>query len=351
MGRHEQGIVNRVEVNTSRLKGKAGIQDDGEMTKQAKADLKGSDPTKKSKREKEVAFRAELAQWRTDPRQGKAARTKQPRYTYATVAEIAAAASAGSSVAAAGAAAATVQRGVKVVDMTGASPREFTGYENIKTAGGGAGAGERAAELPLVSGADGSIPMPELQANINLLVTRAEEDIRTISVKAKREKARRAALERERVTLSGRVANERVRLAELRKILDVVADCRARIATGSTNPLGLGECASMFAKIRKESADLYEMYGVASLAGSLMLPMIKSEFECWAPLADPHGRLNFYHTCKALLASPGESSVERTEPPSSSDELTIFERVCWDVVIPRFRDALLNHWEPVEYSP
>ena len=369
LGVAEQGIVLPVkDAKINRSTKKMGLQDSGERTEQSKQDF-GSKETEAMK--KEEAFREQLAAWKAPlgSGAGQGKKSKKPKYKYATVEEIAERARGGGGGGGggnnAGDASSTIKTStMKVVDMTGAQTRVFSGYDKIAGSGGGGGSGvgddgesgQAAGGQLLLKGADGSVPMPELQNNINVLVSQAEGDISDISAKIAREKKRRQALSREHSHLKTRVAKEAGHIATLKDILAVVADCKERLAS-KTAPLGLAGCADTFARLRREHPNEYALYGLAGISGSIMFPMIKKEFDGWLPLRDPLGRLDFFKTCRMLLATDADD-VEGGGAGSSGgggggsgSDASIFERMCWDIVMPRFRAGLLNDWDPKDAAP
>jgi tuftelin-interacting protein 11 len=362
LGVNGDGVVNPIQgAKINRGSKKLGLQDSGERSEQSKSDF-GKQQSEAQK--KEEAFREQLAQWKA-PNAG-ASKPKKIKYKYATVAEIAARAAREAAGGSGGGssrdegptgppATSVPTSTMKVVDMTGAEPKVFNGYDKIVSGGAAApeaavgdGVGEAAAGsggLRVVAGANGSVPMPELQNNINLLVTQAVGDITDISAKIKRERNRRGMLAREKETLTARVAKEGGHVATLKDILSVVADCRLGLQS-KTNPLGLAGCADVFARLKRDHPLEYGLYGLASISGSIMFPMIRKEFATWSAITDPLGRMDFFRTCKTLLAT----EVDEAGSDGLGDEQTMFERMCWEIVMPRFRAGLLNDWNPRDYS-
>ena len=315
---------------------------------------------------KDAAFREQLAAWKA-PGANQGKKPKKPKYKYATVEEIAARTRGsdraqplgGNSVAEGGPPISTIRTAtMKVVDMTQAQTRVFSGYDKIASGGsarGGGGEGPAGSSsssgLPLLKGVDGSVPMPALQNNLNLLVSQAEGDITDISAKIAREKKRQLALAREQGILKTRCGKEAGHIATLKDILAVITDCKKRLAS-KTNPLGLAACADIFARLRRDHPMEYSLYGLSGISGTIMFPMIKKRFDAWLPMRDPSGQLEFFRTCRTLLATDvDEVKAGNNEgAEGGASDTSVFERLCWDIVMPRFRAGLLNDWDPKDFA-
>lgn len=145
LGAHGQGMANPVDVK--KRTGNMGLQDSGERTKQSRVDF----PTNKGEPTKEEAFQAELQKYRGTPqwkKKGKRGRKNEVKYQFERADEIASKASA--------AGYAAGQTSLTIIDMTGPGGARKVGSDKIAS-------GALSSNLPVLSGADGTVPMPELQ--------------------------------------------------------------------------------------------------------------------------------------------------------------------------------------------
>eukprot|EP00041_Stephanoeca_diplocostata_P016097 m.313143 g.313143 ORF g.313143 m.313143 type:complete len:438 (-) comp20253_c0_seq7:1814-3127(-) len=262
LGVQEQGIARPIDVKL-RQKG-AGLQDSGERTEQSRQDFKNKD----DEREKEEKFEEEMSQWRVDPN---VKRTKKPKYKYKTVDELAeegASSTAGISTSS-----------IKVVDMSGPQVRVLEGYDKIR------------AGAPDVHTSDTS-PLPELQRELNRLVTTATTDVQQLSQRVRKEEARQRALRNDISSTAERVKKEQRYIARLADILLIIEGCRQR-AMSTDTPMDLDECREMFLKLKQSYPDEYASYGLSALTGALLYPLLRRELDGWDALTAPADRVSF----------------------------------------------------------
>lgn len=242
LGPAHQGITAPIEVKV-RPKGRA-LQNEDERTKQSKQQFSVDDPDVE-----EQKFHQQLQQWRVEPGQ----RRRKPKYSYKTpeaLAEELAIKTAD-----------VAPSAVKVVDMTGPKTRVLSGYDQL--------AETRGAHLPVLSSADGSVPMPELQHNLNQLIEMAASDIQRIGNRLRRERDVLTGVAHDRAELTERLAREAKSISNLKEIIAVIRAC-----VGNPN-LSLKQCAESFELLRNSYPDEYRMYGLSALAPALAFPLMK----------------------------------------------------------------------------
>eukprot|EP00041_Stephanoeca_diplocostata_P016098 m.313163 g.313163 ORF g.313163 m.313163 type:complete len:879 (-) comp20253_c0_seq8:312-2948(-) len=315
LGVQEQGIARPIDVKL-RQKG-AGLQDSGERTEQSRQDFKNKD----DEREKEEKFEEEMSQWRVDPN---VKRTKKPKYKYKTVDELAeegASSTAGISTSS-----------IKVVDMSGPQVRVLEGYDKIR------------AGAPDVHTSDTS-PLPELQRELNRLVTTATTDVQQLSQRVRKEEARQRALRNDISSTAERVKKEQRYIARLADILLIIEGCRQR-AMSTDTPMDLDECREMFLKLKQSYPDEYASYGLSALTGALLYPLLRRELDGWDALTAPADRVSFIRDCRTLLddgSHRGTGGADHSGDNLDDDNtMSMFETLCWDHVVPKLRAGIAS---------
>ena len=281
LGKAKQGITRPIEVQLR--KKNAGLQDRGERTAQSREDFgnKGD-----SEAEEEEAFQEQLQEWRaTGPRH----RKRKPRLNYKTAEEIEA--ERGLAEEEGGAA-----QTLKIVDMTGPQSRVIEAREARQ----GASARE-AARQSVYRHRDGSVPMPELQYNLNLLVEQAEHELQRSKGQLVRDEKRMRALQEDFAEMNLKLQREDHHITRLEQILDMVEQCE------EAQELGLGKCLDIFRKLHQAYPKEYAAYGLATLATAAVLPLVQAALRSWDPLHEPAAHVATFQLCRPLLEIPGGS--------------------------------------------
>ena len=319
-----QGMSNIIEVKVRQRN--AGIQDTGERTKQAQEDF----PTDKPGGEvhKEEQFQAELQKYRGTPQwKKKGGRKKEVRYEFQKAAEIAKNATAAGFGSGSG-------NSMTIIDMTGPGGARKIGVDKLASAVGNT--------LPVLSGADGTVPMPELQYNINQQLTWSTEEVRKTGSQIKHNENKQTGLAQEQTKIRQRMGKRGGHINRLKQIIEIVDSCRTRIASKLKND-EYNQCLYQFALLKRDFPEEYSVYGLAELVAAVCLPIIRDEFEDWAVLAEPSARVEKFKQCCDLLA--GDNEPSRTVAPQLDEPMTQIETICWDVIVPRFRRALSDSWK------
>ena len=319
LGVEEQGIATPIDAGRVRRRGEA-LQDHGERANKGMTD---KDKEKEKEADPEEAFQQHLAQWRvTEP---SASRARKPKYVFKTAEELAkeAKSSMGS----------VAPSAVKVIDMSGPETRVLDGYDQIRTGTAGA-----------FRGIDKHVPMAELQHNVRLLVDLAAADVQRLSGRINREVTQQSGLRQEEVQIGTQIAREAAFIDTLEEIMATMERCRQRIDSPS-NPLTLPECVEIFAQLKKNHDKEYTLYGLAALALSLVLPLVRRALLGWFPLRSPHSPVAMFQTWHELLQGSDhvDTSGARFDP---TVELREYERLCWEALMPCFRTAFISEWNP-----
>lgn len=278
LGKGKQGITRPIEVQLRRRN--EGLQERGERTKQSREDFgnKGD-----SEEEEEEAFQEQLQEWRaTGPRH----RKRKPRLNYKTAEEIEAERGLGGDEEGDGAA----PPSLKIVDMTGPQSRIIEASEAQR----GASARE-AARQSVYRHRDGSVPMPELQYNLNLLVEQAEHELQRNKGQLVRDEKRMRALQQDFAEMNLKLQREDGHIRRLEKILEMVEQCE------HAQDLGLDQCLGIFRNLHQAYPKEYAAYGLATLATVAVLPLVQAALRPWDPLHEPSAHLETFQKCRPLL--------------------------------------------------
>eukprot|EP00038_Savillea_parva_P027260 m.58522 g.58522 ORF g.58522 m.58522 type:complete len:896 (+) comp7829_c0_seq1:37-2724(+) len=319
-----QGIARPIDAGGPRQRG-LGLQEEGERTEQARQDM----PTKADiESAKEQEFQEELRQWKVKP--DKASRNRKPKYLYKTVEELAAEGLADAAPAPAPAA-------MKIVDMRGAEARVYSGFDELSRQAAAPGA------MP-ASGPTSGIGCRDLVYNVQMYVDKATTDVQQISSKMRKEKQRREALTAEEGKMALRVRQEEGHMRRLTEILEVVEHCRRRSASTDAH-LNLEEVTEVLAKLKRAYPKEYEVYGLARLAGALLLGVVKAEFASWDALSDPHKGTHVVATCRRVLGDDGAGLTDQGQ-----ETMSLYETLAWDHLVPHLRTAVMR-WEASDPEP
>jgi tuftelin-interacting protein 11 len=315
LGSQNQGIIKPVEAHV-RQQG-LGLQESGERSKSARENLKVVDAEEVA----EQRFQEEIKRWRID---GKTQNRKQkPRFNYKSADELA------REVALADGAdqAQTTPKPankMKILDMTGKQVRELDSLADM------AGQG-------IVYG---SVPMPELQHNLNVLVSDASQTIRRASNRLRQENSTVAALTVEKTNMQATVAREAQDISRLQAVLKLIQGCKELVEQKS---ITVEDCAELFSTLQKQFQTEYHRYRLSTLFLAVALPLIKAELAAWVPAENPDLICTSFRRWKALVGQSNDETGGR-------DDLNDLDRMFWDAMQPVVVKAL-NTWDVLDPLP
>ena len=337
LGPASQGIAVPIDVKV-RKKGQA-LQEENERTEQSKKQFPTEDADAEDRK-----FQQQLQQWRVEPGQ----RKRRPKYEYKTAEELAKEMNLAGG---AGVSPLPSAARVKVVDMTKAQPKVMSGYEELGEAMRGT-----AHHLPVLASADGSVPMPELQHNLNQLVEMAATDIQRINNRLQREQNTVNGLSHDREEIALRALKEAESIKNLKQVIELVEQCIAKSAS-----LTLTECIKTFQLLRTHFNEEYVLFGLDSLAPAFVYPLIKRALSTWKPLEQPDGCGAVLTPWRELLHDPNVASHRLSVGPGgilsmvsgngthqsmhSDQAMDFYERMCWEIVMPILRTVLSTIWD------
>jgi tuftelin-interacting protein 11 len=349
LGLEGQGITRPVEA-VKRARDTQGLQERGERSQQSREDFKSVD----SEGEEEERVAAQLQQWKVDH---PSVKKRKPKYTFKTADEVAAEAA---TKAASGAAPAASQYDtVKIIDMTGKTTKVMTGYDSL-----GKASLKTAAESAIATGVDVSVPMPELQHNLSILVDLAASDIQRINAKLTRERNTKEVLQKDHERLAARLVHETRYIQRLDDIIEALDSLQVQVGdtdleSGKRNnsTLSLESITSLFGELQDKYPQEYRAYNIPALAPTLAFPLVRAALMRWDPLDSPQQHLALFQAWQRLLpASEDDRRTSGRDSPGSPDGRAdqngghkppgAFDYLCWEALMPCVRSTLSTGWDP-----
>ncbi|XP_032663976.1 tuftelin-interacting protein 11 [Odontomachus brunneus] len=234
---------------------------------------------------------------------------------------------------------------VKVIDMTGPEQRILSGYHAI------AGGQQCPDEVVITSDKKSKVnfALPELQHNLNLLVSMCEQDIIQNDRRMRYLNDRVVALQAEKKNLS-KVVDQNSKLTDTLENVLVIVD---RLMN-ETNELTLQETAEAFKNLEDNYYEEYKMYELGELASSFVAPKIKDCLLSWNPLMEPKKPIKLFEEWKDILENGSNTTLQtRTMHP--------YDQLVWNAWMPSIRGAiqqwtcrqpeplieLIEHWMPL----
>ncbi|EFN58159.1 hypothetical protein CHLNCDRAFT_50559 [Chlorella variabilis] len=213
-----------------------------------------------------------------------------------------------------------------IIDMRGPQARLVTNLEHLN--------------VEEDRGDGGSVPMPELQHNMRLLVDLAENDIQRLDAKMRHEKDTAVILgkEQERLEEEARLA------AAAAERLEAVL---AAVARAANEPLSLAELEGVYHEVRGQYREEYVMYNLAAAALAQALPRLAQLMQQWSPLGDPGLPVAEFAGWRPLLESEGAAQGSVL---GGGGDLAgggdAYMRLVAELVLPPLRKELANDWDP-----
>eukprot|EP00730_Choanoeca_flexa_P004143 TRINITY_DN11611_c0_g1_i3.p1 TRINITY_DN11611_c0_g1~~TRINITY_DN11611_c0_g1_i3.p1 ORF type:complete len:891 (+),score=265.07 TRINITY_DN11611_c0_g1_i3:87-2759(+) len=321
LGVAEHGIARPIDVKLRRRN--AGLQDSGERTEQSKQDF----GHKTDSEDEEVKqFREQRDQWRKDinpTRKGKR-KTKPRKYTSA--AELAERNGGSQGL-----------TSMKIIDMTGATTRVVDSMQQATTT-----TTITKANQAVFSSTNGTVPMPELQHNVNILIQQAEADVIRVTNLLKHDEQQRTLLREERADLAQSLKTETRNMNALDNLLDGLAKLE------SSEPLDMAQCLELFGQLYQEDAQTYVSYDVAAIAKAAACERLRKMYQGWNPFQSPALGVSVVEGWRELLLyRPRKHHVALPAEKEMSD----YEHMLWTCVVPPLRNAIMSLWSPREPEP
>lgn len=213
---------------------------------------------------------------------------------------------------------------VKVIDMTGPEQRILSGYHAI------AGGQQCPDETVITPDKKSKVnfAMPELQHNLNLLVSMCEQDIIQNDRRMKYLNDREIALEAEKKNVS-KILDQNSQLIDTMENVLVIVN---RLMN-ETDELTLQETAEAFKNLQDNYYEEYKRYELGELASSLVAPKIKDCLLSWNPLMEPKKPIKLFEEWKAILENGTSATL-------STQAMYPYDQLAWNAWMPSIRGAI-----------
>ncbi|XP_062823127.1 tuftelin-interacting protein 11 [Anolis carolinensis] len=247
---------------------------------------------------------------------------------------------------------------VKVIDMTGREQRVYYSYSQISqktqqqqqapppAEAGGQSPSSAASSSSVLPGrppvsarpAAPAFSLPELEHNLDLLISLTEEEILQSDRRAQAERDRVAALAVEIARAEAALEEEGAQIRSLEKVLQAVESCQER-------PLSLDQAAGVFKRLQREHGPEYRLCGPEALAAAIAFPLVREHFRQWQPLKDCRYGTEVMAKWKSLLEN--DHLLSHGGQDLSSDA---FHRLMWETWMPIVRETV-SQWQARDCVP
>jgi tuftelin-interacting protein 11 len=175
--------------------------------------------------------------------------------------------------------------------------------------------------------------LPELLHNMNLLVDLAETEILDTNRRLQYEQDQVTTLSYEKRLVEEQLEKDTWQIERLEHVLSTVESCQERCEQGSSNPLTLTECASIFIDWKTNYPQEYRTYSLESAAETFAFPLILKHLSDWIPLENAQFAVDVFEQWKDILNDLSQSGA-------SSQRINMYEKMVWTVWVPKMRSAV-----------
>jgi tuftelin-interacting protein 11 len=206
----------------------------------------------------------------------------------------------------------------------------------------------RGKEAKLVSGsdinqvedtdADEAFTLPLIH-NLDVLIEGSSSDIFNLQRNLSTEADSLVALKHEEAEAQRLCDEDRYHVSRLSSIIDILDRTHAQASDTAAEPLTLSGLADVFEELRSSYDSEYTLYGLASLAGPLLVPPMRRFLAKWNVLDEPHGPAPAIKAWRGLLRSDRGGAV------SDGGDAVAFVQLVDNVVMPKILAASAG-WEP-----
>lgn len=313
LGKNLQGIQAPIEAQLRKGRGAIGAYGPEKAAKIA--ELK----TDKSKKGKDGEVEGRVSQWRKEGEEG-----KKVRYVYKSVDEVLEQ---------------SKQPGkpkrefnelskVKVIDMTGPEQRILSGYHAISGVQRPTDQWEIRKDKQFVN-----FSVPELQHNLNLLVDMCEQSIIENDKKMRYSEDRIVTIEQEVTKLDKKLVQQESSIESLSKILKTI---ETFVEAAEKKALTVDQAVASLKQLQESNMSDYQMYEVATLTTTILLPVIKENLKTWEPLEDPEEPLELFKKWRSLV------ETDKTHYLSAAATQDPFAVLLWESWMPSVRTAIAS---------
>ncbi|PRW56706.1 septin and tuftelin-interacting 1-like protein 1 [Chlorella sorokiniana] len=214
-----------------------------------------------------------------------------------------------------------------IIDMRGPQARLVTNLEHLN--------------VEEERGDGGSVPMPELQHNMRLLVDLAENDIQRLDARIRQEKDTAVILGKEQERLKEEAEMAAAAADRMEQVLAAVGRAQAE-------PLSLQEVEQVYRDLRASYREEYVMYNLAAAGLAQALPRLAQQLAGWSPLDQPGLPVADFAAWRPLLESESAQQGSVLGGGGLGVDLGAdqYMRLVAELVLPPLRKELTNDWDP-----
>jgi len=190
---------------------------------------------------------------------------------------------------------------------------------------------------------------PQFESSLRTIVDLTEKDIKKIHSKISQERDSIAKWDKQQKEVESRTTIASEQIERFKKLMKMITDCQSKIhggtivrATekdGSTEELDY--LFNMFVEIKSNYSVEFKSFQLATLALSMVLPLIKQRIRSWDPVLQPTTKelLDLFNDWKEILHNGDHISL------SNKVDLDHFTKLTYDVLLPKMRSTI-NNWDP-----
>ncbi|KAI7842892.1 hypothetical protein COHA_003404 [Chlorella ohadii] len=213
-----------------------------------------------------------------------------------------------------------------IIDMRGPQARLVTNLEHLN--------------VEEERGDGGSVPMPELQHNMRLLVDLAENDIQRLDARIRQEKDTAVILGKEQERLKEEADMAAAAAQRMEQVL-------AAVGRAQSEPLSLEEVEQAYRELRASFREEYVMYNLAAAGLAQALPRLAQQLSGWSPLDQPGLPVASFAAWRPLLESESAQQGSVLSGTVGADlAADPYMRLVAELVLPPLRKELTNEWDP-----
>jgi len=190
-----------------------------------------------------------------------------------------------------------------------------------------------------------TVPMPELQHNLRLVVDLAEAEIARLDGKLRQEKDTAVILGREQTRQQLELEEADQELEYLSTIMDEV-ETAAKLA--ATPDGSLPALHTIYARLKRAYPEQYVLYNIPGLAAAHVQPHLRAKLAGLRPLEEPAMGLEHLRGWRALLEGDHVKDAVFADAAAEDDP---YCRLLAEIVMPQLRTAVTNQWQPRDPEP
>ena len=237
-----------------------------------------------------------------------------------------------------------------IIDATGATPREVSSLADVS-------------RDPWGPSSDPT-RIPEVRHNLRLVADMCKSDLEGLAREGKELASRKNFIANEDLRLRKAVAEEAELIDRLQKVHIVVDSIQSKSRElSSSYDSTLEPLTPLFCQLLEDFPLEFDKYRLDEIVVAAITPIVRRMVQGWDPLTEPSYFSNTFRSWKRALkvdlfdgtqSSQVTAYGDMVTAPSIADRdsnMTPFESLLWNVMLPRLRSALNNEWSPEDPQP